>query len=297
MYQTHMKYLPMTLVCLIFFICCKDKIETTPTIEIDKKEDQQKSIILSKVNTAGSTILARFSPPQDFIRKEVNNQSFASYLRNFPLLDSKEQVHLYDGQLKVNQDVHVSILDIDVGDRDLQQCADAVMRLRAEHLLGQKRYDDIAFNFTNGWKFEYSKWRSGNDLVVNGNNTKWKSGSAAKESYEDFREYLDWVFMYAGTLSLSKELKPKKLEDIEIGDVFIYGGSPGHAVLVVDLAVDETSGDKAFLLAQSYMPAQQIHVLKNPLNSSISPWYLLSEIESSLTTPEWTFEKDDLMSF
>ncbi len=287
----------MAIVCLMFFICCKSKVEPTPALEAYKKEDHRNDSIPPIENAIGTTILSRFSPPQGFIRKEIENKSFASYLRNFQLLDSGEPVYLYNGHLKGNQSAHVAILDIDVGDRDLQQCADAIIRLRAEYLLGQNKHDEIAFNFTNGWRFEYSKWRKGNNLVVNGNRTKWEMGVAPKENYEEFRAYLDEVFMYAGTLSLSKELKPKKIEDIEIGDVFIYGGSPGHAVLVVDLAVNEMTGDKAFMLAQSYMPAQQIHVLRHNENSIISPWYLLSEIGSAMYTPEWTFDRGTLKGF
>ena len=287
----------MTLGCLVFIICCKGKTGSVQAQEPEVKVAQLKTKIAVIENAAGNTISSRFSPPKYFTRKSVDIESFASYLRNFPLLDPEEKVHLYNGRLKEIQSVHAAILDIDVGNRDLQQCADAVMRLRAEYLWTQQNYDEIAFNFTNGWRFEYSKWRQGNDLVVDGNKTTWKMGSAPKESYEDFRKYLNWVFMYAGTLSLSKELKPKKIENIEIGDVFIYGGSPGHAVLVVDLAVNSITGDKAFMIAQSYMPAQQIHVLKNEGNAESSPWYLLSEIGEELRTPEWVFEKRSLVEF
>lgn len=102
--------------------------------------------------------------------------------------------------------------------------------------------------------------------------------------------------MFAGTLSLSKELKPKDLSDIEIGDVFIYGGTPGHAVIIVDMAIHELTGERIFMMAQSYMPAQDIHVLKNIENESISPWYS-SQIDNLLSTPSWTFESNELMSF
>jgi hypothetical protein len=40
-------------------------------------------------------------------------------------------VLLYNGAPKFRQDVHAAVIDIDVGTRDLQQCADATMRLRA----------------------------------------------------------------------------------------------------------------------------------------------------------------------
>ena len=102
--------------------------------------------------------------------------------------------------------------------------------------------------------------------------------------------------MFAGTASLEKELKPKNIKEIEIGDVFIRGGHPGHAVIVVDLCIDEKGG-KAFMLAQSYMPAQEIQILKNPRNSKTSPWYKLSELSDVVETPEWDFSKDQLRSF
>lgn len=46
------------------------------------------------------------------------------------------------------------------------------------------------------------------------------------------------VFAYAGTLSLAAELKPAALQDLEAGQVFIAGGSPGHCVIVMDVAVN-----------------------------------------------------------
>jgi hypothetical protein len=86
------------------------------------------------------------------------------------------------------------------------------------------------------------------------------------------------------------------IDQIEIGDVFVRGGSPGHAVIVVDLAADKATGKKVFLLAQSYMPAQDIHVLKNPADPKLSPWYA-SDFGEILETPEWTFSKGELMRF
>ncbi|MEM9549160.1 MAG: DUF4846 domain-containing protein [Bacteroidota bacterium] len=287
----------ISLLCLTTLVCCKDKSETISIAE-ERETEVLKETVSSKIEQSdNSTIIRRYRAPDGFLRQEVDSESFAYYLRNFPLLNPREKVHLYNGRLKNTQSVHSAILDIDVGEKDLQQCADAVMRLRAEYLFQKQRYGDIAFNFTNGWRFEYEKWRAGNNLVVNGNRTDWAPSATPKESYEDFRTYLNWVFMYAGTLSLSKELTPKKLEDIAIGDVFIYGGSPGHAVLVVDVAVNESTGDKAFLIAQSYMPAQQIHILKNEGNEDISPWYLVSDIGARLNTPEWTFERSALKAF
>ena len=82
-------------------------------------------------------------------------------------------------------------------------------------------------------------------------------------SYDSLKDYLRIVFSYAGTASMDTEAQPIPLSDLQVGDVFLKGGNPGHVVMVVDLC-ENADGKKAFLLAQGYMPAQQFHVLKNP---------------------------------
>ena len=70
------------------------------------------------------------------------------------------------------------------------------------------------------------------------------------------------VFAYANTVSLERQLKSVDVKDMQIGDVFMKGPLPGHCVIVVDMAENEETGEKLFMIAQSYMPAQEIHVLK-----------------------------------
>ncbi len=185
---------------------------------------------------------------------------------------------------------------MDVGERDLQQCADAVIRLRAEYLYGIGQYDKIHFNFTNGFRADYSTWMEGKRIQVQGNDVTWVNQTGYADDYASFRKYLDMVFAYAGTLSLSKELKKVPLEEIKIGDVFIEGGSPGHCVIVVDMAENKDTGEKLFLLAQSYMPAQDIHILKNPKKGNGNPWYS-TDFGETLITPEWKFDREDLKRF
>jgi hypothetical protein len=50
------------------------------------------------------------------------------------------------------------------------------------------------------------------------------------------------------------------------------------------------------MLAQSYMPAQDIQILKNPNDSDISPWYSANFVDK-LLTPEWTFDTGDLKTW
>lgn len=205
-------------------------------------------------------------------------------------------MHLYNGEEKAKQNVHAAVLKIDVGDKDLQQCADAVMRLWAEYLYQAGDFDKISFNFTNGFPASFAKWSSGNKITVRGNDVSWQPSTGSNNSYNSFRQYLDMVFMYAGTLSLSRQMEKISFADMQPGDVLIQGGSPGHAVMVMDIA-QNAKGEKMFLLAQSYMPAQEIHVLVNPENELISPWYSTAEIRSVIHTPEWEFTVEDLKKF
>lgn len=241
----------------------------------------------------------RIAPPAGYIRETGDINSFTTYLRNLPLLPQGSKVMLYNGQEKRNQSAAFAVVDMEIGNRDLQQCADAAIRLRAEYLWKHKRYNEIKFNFTNGFTVEYTKWAEGNRIKVNGNKTQWYvSVNGSDYSYKTFRSYLNMIFTYAGTASLSKELQTVPYTFLQPGDIFIKGGSPGHAVIVMDVAVHPVTNKKMFLLAQSYMPAQQIHILVNPLNSKLSPWYELAETDSGkLYTPEWTFEKRDLKRF
>ncbi|MCB1180221.1 MAG: hypothetical protein KDK36_21765, partial [Leptospiraceae bacterium] len=46
---------------------------------------------------------------------------------------------------------------------------------------------------------------------------------------------------------------------------------------------------------QSYMPAQEIHILRNFTNPTISPWYEFPS--STIRTPEWDFNDKDWAKF
>lgn len=241
--------------------------------------------------TAATTLRDAINPPSGFERTEAAPGSFAAWLRGLPVKPGGRPVLLFNGAVKARQDVHAAIIDMDVGRRDLQQCADAVMRLRAEWLYASGRQTEIAFNFTSGGRVPFTRFANGERPDAAGR--KWQTTAKANASYPAFRKYMELVYAYAGTASLEKELKPvATVGDVQSGDVFIKGGFPGHAVIVADVAVNALTKAKRVLLIQSYMPAQDLHVLKNPANGDGGPWYALSDGE--LVTPEWTFAAGSL---
>ena len=238
-------------------------------------------------------LAARIPPPPGFTRIPAEPGTFAAWLRTLPLKPAGAAVHLFDGRVKPRQDVHLAVIDIDTGKRDLQQCADAVMRLRAEYLRAVGRTRDIAFDFTGGGRVDYARWAEGFRPTPAKGRVSWSRSAAPDASYSAFRRYMDAIFIYAGTYSLSRELKPVALADIAVGDVLIKGGFPGHAVLVIDQAENAATGEKRVLLAQSYMPAQDMHVVINPADPARGGWYRI-EAGKDVVTPEWTFKPDEL---
>lgn len=272
---------------IIVFILCSYQYSPDKKLSVSPQD---------LINPEGKTILERIKVPEGFEKVALDETSFGYYLRNLPLKPDGTDVFLYNGEPKANK-VHVAVIDMDIGYQDLQQCADAVIRLRAEYLYARKLYGLIHFKFTNGFRADYAKWALGYRIDVNGNEVKWIKTAERSYEYEVFRQYLDVVFTYAGTYSLAQELVKADYQDIQPGDLFIRGGSPGHAVIVIDVAVNNLTGQKIFLLAQSYMPAQDLHVLINPSDPELSPWYEVNLSAYKIETPEWEFANTELRRF
>lgn len=242
-------------------------------------------------------IAYRIPCPDGYSRLPAQPTSFTHWLRALLLKPPDAPVHLHDGTLKSNQSGHHAVIDIDVGEKDLQQCADAIMRLRAEYLYSQNRYDEITFQLTNGEMVSFSHWSSGNRPFIQGNTITWRLSEPSDSTYECFRSYLNFLYSYAGSYSLSRQMRSvHDVATMHIGDVFIQGGFPGHAVMVIDMAQKRESGEQIFMLCQSYMPAQDIHILKNLEDPNLTPWYRV-DFGDTLHTPEWIFTVHDLKRF
>ena len=246
------------------------------------------------VNPDGMTIETRYNVPAGYKRVAIEKGSFGYFLRNQKLKPYGEKALYYNGQAKRSEGIYDSVIDVEIGDRDLHQCADAIMLIRAEYFYQKKEYDKINFNFVSGFNAQYSKWMQGYRINPNGKGSYYKKASPSN-TYKDFRSFMNIVFGYAGTLSMEKEMKPQSLENMKIGDVFIMGGSPGHAVIIVDMAEND-KGEKIFMLAQSYMPAQQTQILINPADRNMGVWYSLKG-KTVLEIPEWRFPLEKLRKF
>jgi hypothetical protein len=266
----------LLLTSALLLACNQNPPPKTPPVE--KPTDDTTSIsAFSFINEDGVLVKTRFNVPEGYKRIESAPNTWESFLQNLPLKAHGAQVKLYDGTLKSNTSAYLAVVDLPIGNRNLHQCADAIMRLRADYFNAQEKYSEIEFLFVTGRRSNYKTW-----LGTRPPNAK------------NYWAYLENVFNGASTLSLDRQLIHKEIDQLQIGDVFIKGGDPGHAVIVVDKCTN-AKGEVKFMLAQSFMPAQEIQILVNPASSE-SPWYDLNFGEY-LNSAEYTFTKDQLKRF
>jgi hypothetical protein len=238
----------------------------------------------------------RIAPPPGAKRVVVKDGSYAYWLRHLPLLPKGSPVLSYHGQTIVrrNHPALAAVVDIDVGKRDLQQCMDTIMRLRGEYLGQRGQADRVAFAWPGLRHFSFKHWRHGLRPKRVGRRWKLVKKNRVWRGYRSLRRYLVFMFAWTGTIHQRGERRVK-LENIRAGDFFVQAGSPGHAVVVLDLARDK-AGNTYALLGQGYMPAQDMHVL-HPKGSKTA-WFLL-QATKKLATPLWPtpFMMSDLRRF
>lgn len=253
-----MPFKPLLIILLLSSMACRPHA-------VAPEKNQRRAAMAPLPDDNPYPSIAAIPLPDGYTRITTASGSFGAWLRQVPLKKEK-QVHLFDGSLKSNQSAQFAVLNISVGDKNLQQCADAVMRLRAEYLFAVHRFDAIDFMDNAGTHYRFGM----------------------PFTREHFGQYLERVFGRCGSASLARQLLPQASPGLVApGDVLIRGGFPGHAVIVMDVAVN-AANERIFLLAQSYMPAQDIHVLLNPMDENLSPWYKAG-LQANIITPEYIF--------
>ena len=226
----------------------------------------------------------RFPAPAGFERVEVPTGSFSSWLRDLPVRTDRTQVLSYRGERLARPSA--AVLLVDVGSRDLMQCADSILRLHAEYLWSDGRSREAAYRFTSGDETRWADWTRGERFVIRGNQVERKTGAARPSHHGSYRAWLDLVFTYAGTTSLARDTpSPAPASPVAAGDFYVDPGFPGHAVLVLDVV--EKGTVRLGLIGQGFMPAEEIHVLKSE-QAVEGTWFPLPDASHpSLATPSW----------
>jgi len=215
--------------------------------------------------------------PWGYERVAGDDAAYTRFLRSLPLKGRGSRVQLYTGGDARLQSLNYAVVDLPLLS-NAEQCADVCMRLRAEYLYNTGQYGRIRFQNVNGGTMSYG-------------------GGRSRKAIE---RYLRNLYGVASTFSLSREMKTRRLADMQPGDVFVYPARPGHkyghAVMVVDVAVSK-SGQKAFLLAEGNTPARDIHLMRNFENPFRSPWFMLDEDADHLLLSLFYYDAKDLKHF
>ncbi len=247
------------------------------------------------INPNGDSIVTRVVVPDGYKRVAYKKGTFQEYLRNYKLKPFGSKIVNYDSTEYFAQHWHDAILEVPVPSNGLQQCADALMRIRSEYLWENDRKKEIGFKFTSGHYCSWQKYAEGFRPKVKGNKVTFYKTASANYSKQNFHKYLNLIYMYAGTLSMYNELEKVNINDIRIGDMLVKPGTPGHIEIIVDEVVN-VDGEKMYLLAQGNTPAQSVCLLKNFEDTDISPWYTFSK-NKSVDTPSYYFEKAQFIRF
>ena len=231
----------------------------------------------SKNNINSETIQTRFKPPDGFKRVPVPSNSFGHWLRNLPLLPEGTPVKDYLGRIKVstNDTTLAAVVNYDIRGRKLEQCMDIILRFWAEYLFSQQRSDEIAFYLPVNFLLKWSDWNQGFRPLHRGIRISLLKNHVPDSSRACFEKYLWEIFYHSNTQTAYFNYPKVKFEDVQIGDFIVKRGSRGHAVLIVDLAVDR-DGNRIALFGQGDTPARQFYLLNF---KKVQPWFPLNADE------------------
>ena len=248
----------------------------------------------SYIKKKGNTVIDRVKIPEGYTRVKYAEASFQSFIQNYALKNYGTEVINYDGSKYFYQSGHIGVLDLSVPKNGLQQCADALIRLRSEYLWKTNQKNKIGFEFTSGHYCSWRKYAEGYRPIVKGNKVTFHKTAKSSYTKANFYNYLNLIYTYSGTLSLYTEL-PKIKNNFEVGDMLVNPGTPGHIIMIVD-KIKNKKGAVKYILAQGNTPAQSVHMLKNPTDTKMSPWYDL-ELNAYIEVPGYYFDEAKFVRF
>jgi len=237
----------------------------------------------------------RFPTPPGYQRVAVAPGSFAEWLRGLPLAAPSTPVVSNSGAavFSAEDDYVAAVVSIDVGAGDLQQSADAIVRLNAEWLFASGKQDAISYRSATKLDMPFSRWAHGQRLIASGPNVYWVVKSKPKPpTYEDFRQYIDAVMLWTNNISLAaRATHVSDPKDLSAGDFFVQTRGKGHALLVLDVAQKPT-GERVALLGQALQsPAQSFHVIRL---GRATAWFSMRPPNPVLTPHSDAFSWDEL---
>ena len=220
---------------------------------------------------ATDTVATAFPPPEGF--EAVPGDPFSDWIGRMKLAAPGEPVRTHRGQPVAHR---ARVIQLPMVSGDLQQCADSAIRVRAEYL--KEVGTEISFHATSGDPMPWKRWQGGERPFEANNRLQWRPGSSG-----GWEAYLAKVFIWAGTRSLQYDTDPAATP--RPGDLLVAPGSPGHAVVLLDVATRD--GETVVLVGEGYMPAQDFHVELGPLEG----WW---PYKNGVALDHWTLPSSGL---
>ena len=309
------KIVALTLVSILFLSACARhdesnngsseksdrRAESSTSSNLDDSKQEKIGINMELVDKGRDTIEGRYKTPKGYKRLRAGKNTFTEFIRSEKLKPYGEKSIYFNGKEKKSEGVYDSVFDVDLEGKNILHCADSCYKFRSDYLYSIGRYDKMKFHFVGKGIADFEKYSKG--YRVDPETGEYFLMGEASTDKNVYKEFIDMVYIYSSTISLVEDTQKVPIDDMKIGDIFLRDGTPGskrvgHAITIIDMAENDR-GEKIFMLAQSYMPAQQPQVLVNKNNKKIGPWYSLEEVKDAgrLSTPQWTFELDEMARF
>ncbi len=217
------------------------------------------------------TLETRFASPTGFHRIILPPHSFGAFLRTLTLKKPGSAVFDYRGRVfkKENDSTVAAVTDMDIRGKKLEQCMDILMRLYGSFLIGEKQSDKIIFPLPDGLALSWPVWAKGMRPAFKGLHFYLEQRAATDTSRRNFERYLNTMFSYTGSQTFYHYYPRIPLENMQPGDFITRKQRRGHAVLIMDMAVNER-GEKRIIVGQGDTPACPLYILKN---RDGSPWF------------------------
>ena len=216
----------------------------------------------------GSTTLRDAYPPPAGTQR-LAGDAFATWLGAMRVLPPSVPVRTHDGKVVAGHK-GARVIDLPMVPGNLQQCADALIRVRAEWL--RATGGEVMYHATSGDPIPWTRWQAGERPFEQGRGLAWRPGDRG-----GWEAYLAAVMRWAGTASLAA-YDTDAVQNPKAGDVLVMGGYPGHAVMLLDVV--KRGSDHLALIGESYMPAMNFHVEPGPIDG----WWSLNE---GVRLPHW----------
>jgi hypothetical protein len=241
-----------------------------------------------------ASLESRFPTPPGYARVKVEPGSFAEWLRGLPMAAEGTPAKSFDGKetLAGDDDYLAGVIAIDVGDADLQQSSDVIIRLQAEFLWSRGERDKISYLSATKLNMPLARWEKGQRLIAAGPNVGWViKGKPAEVDHPEFRKYLAAVFNWANSTSLVQRSAPvADPKELVAGDFFLQSQAPNHLAVVLDVA-EKPTGERVALLGQARNPAESIHVVRP---GKATPWFSVRPPVPVLTPHSKSLAWEDL---